>query len=144
MSTCSPSAIELGCFLVIRKDTFRAKIFYACLAAITLCLALFPLYVTGTASFGVAREVCHVKTVVKLKTTFLDADSPEYNSKWTEEDNFDDSADRHLFPVHYFNSISTVVSLLGFGVWLFFSPHNSDMAKDLDRTCTHSHFLSSY
>jgi hypothetical protein len=47
-----------------------------------------------------------------------------------------DVADRVLFPAHFFNSISTVISLFGFWVWLFFSPHNSDVARDLDRTCT--------
>ena len=45
-------------------------------------------------------------------------------------------ADRALFPFHLFNSIATVMSLFGFWVWLFFSPHNSDGARELDRTCT--------
>jgi hypothetical protein len=135
MPTCiSPSSTELWCFLAVRKETFRAKTFYACLAAITLFFALFPLILTGAASFGAAREECYAKTVVRLKGNFLDVDSPRYDSNWTEEDNFDDAADRRLFPIHRFNSISTVMSLFGFGVWLFCSPHNSDVAKDLDRT----------
>jgi hypothetical protein len=35
-----------------------------------------------------------------------------------------------------FNFVSTVVSLLGFTAWLFHSPHTSNVAVDLDRTCT--------
>ena len=133
--TCSaPSAAELWCFLVVRKETFSAKTFYASLTAITLFFALLPLVVTGTASFGAARKECYVKTVVRLKERFLDVDSPQYEPDWTEEDNFDEEAIWHLFPVHRFNTISTFVSLFGFGVWLFFSTHNSDVAKDLDRT----------
>jgi hypothetical protein len=65
---------------------------------------------------------------------FLDVDSRQNDPNWNEEDNFDDTDLWRMFPSHSFNSISTVVSLFGFGVWLFFSPHNSDVAKDLDRT----------
>jgi hypothetical protein len=108
--------------------------FYASLAGITLFFTLLPLVVTGAASFGAAREECYVKAVVRLKKAFLDVDSPKHDPNWTEEDNFDDHTGNRLFPIHPFNSISTVVSLFGFGVWLFFSPHNSDAAKDLDRT----------
>jgi hypothetical protein len=134
-STCSaPSAIELWWFLAVRKDTFRTKTFYACLTAITLCTALLPLFVTGTASFGAAGEECYAKTVVRLNAKYWDVDSLQYDPDWNEEDNFEDSADRHLFPTHHFNSISTVVSLFGLGVWLFFGPHKSDIAQDLDRT----------
>jgi hypothetical protein len=135
MPTCiSPSATERWCFLAVRKETFCAKTVYACLAAITLCVALLPVFVTGAASFGAAHEECYAKTVVRLKVKFLDVDSSEYDPTWTEEDNFDDMATSHMFPVHSFNSISTVVSLFGFGMWLFFSPHNSEVEKDLDRT----------
>jgi hypothetical protein len=42
-------------------------------------------------------------------------------------------AGNQLFPKHLLNSLSTATSLFGFGVWLFFSPHQSDVAKDLDR-----------
>jgi hypothetical protein len=137
-SAC-PSAIELGCFLAVRNETFRTKTFYACLAAITLFFALLPLALTGTASFGAAREECYVKTVVRLKGLYLDVDP-----NWSEKDNFDDAVENHLFPAHSFNSMSTVVSLSGFGVWLFSSPHNRkhtsvNMAQDLDRTCAHNH-----
>jgi hypothetical protein len=134
-TTCSASsAAELWCFLAVRKETFRAKAFYASLAATTLFSALLPLVVTGTASFGAAQKGCYVKTVVRLEAHFLGVDSPDYDPGWTVEGNFDDNAGWHLFPVHSFNTISTVVSLFGFGVWLFFSPHNSDVAQDLDRT----------
>jgi hypothetical protein len=62
----------------------------------------------------------------------FDVDSKYYDPEW----DMDDAADWHLFPVHLFNSIATVMSLFGFWVWLFFSPHNSDVARALDRTCT--------
>jgi hypothetical protein len=123
MLTCIvPSAIELACFLVIRKKTFRAKAFYACLAAITLFFALFPLVLTSTSSFGAAREGCYARTVIKLKATYLNVDSPEYDPNWNEEDNFDDAAGWRLFPVHSFNFISTVVSLWFWGVAVLQSP----------------------
>jgi hypothetical protein len=118
-----------------QRRAFRAKTFYAFLAAITLFFGLLPLVLTGTASFGAAREECYARTVVRLTGLHLDVDSPQHDSNWNEGDNFDDHAGRHLFPIHGFNSISTVVSLFGFGVWLFFGPHNnSDAAQDLDRT----------
>jgi hypothetical protein len=124
--TCiSPSTLELRWFLAVRKETFQNKSFYACLVAITLCTALLPLFVTGAASFGAAREECYAKTLVRNKLFYPD---------WTAEDNFDDWAANRLLPRHSFTSISTVMSLFGFGVWLFFSPHNSDAAQDLDRT----------
>ena len=63
---------------------------------------------------------------------FLDEGSPDYNPEW----NMGDAASRHLSPMYLFNSFSVAVSLFGFGVWLFFSPHQSDVAKDLDRTRT--------
>jgi hypothetical protein len=101
-------------------------------------LALLPLILTGTASFGAAREECHAKTVARLKAKFLDFDSPQtmrpqLERPWGIENDFGDTAGRWLLPVYSFNSISTVVSLFGFGAWLFFSPHDSDVAKDLDR-----------
>ena len=74
--------------------------------------------------------------------TRFDVDSQHHDPEW----GMDDAADWHLFPLHLFNSISIVVSLFGFWVWLFFSPHNTstepDVAQDLDRTCTEPDCIS--
>jgi hypothetical protein len=39
-----------------------------------------------------------------------------------------------LFPEHMYNSIATCVSLFGFLVWLYYSPHMEEEAEILDRT----------
>jgi hypothetical protein len=76
--------------------------------------------------------VCHDWTFARMNVTHFDVESEQYDPEWDMEDD----ATWQLFPAHLFNSISTVVSLFGFMVWLFFSPHMSDVARDLDRTCT--------
>jgi hypothetical protein len=131
MPTCDVlPALEIACHVAVRSEKFHAKTFYTSLAAGTLCVVLLPLFVTNTASYGAAREVCYNRAFFRLYAIHGDVDSPDYYPDWA----MDDNAVWHLFPQHLFNSLSTVVSLFGFGVWLFFSPHQSDMAKDLDRT----------
>ena len=69
--------------------------------------------------------------------TLFDVDSPKCDPEW----DMGDFAETRLFPVCLFNSISAVMSLFGFWVWLFFSPHNPDVARDRDRTCkSRKHF----
>jgi hypothetical protein len=131
MPTCTCGAypaVEMACFVAIRSKTFHATTFYASLAATNLCVVMIPLFVTNTTSYGAAKKVCYDRAFSRI----LDEDSSQYNPDL----DFDDHASRHLFPQHLFNSLSTVVSLFGLGVWLFFSPHQSDVAKDLDRTRT--------
>jgi hypothetical protein len=49
---------------------------------------------------------------------------------------FDDNASRHIFPVHWLNSLALVVTYGGFLLWLFRSPHMASVeAAHLDRTC---------
>jgi hypothetical protein len=127
-----PSAFELACCLKMRSDTFYAKTFFACQSAVTLSVVLLPLFVTNTASYGAAGEVCHDRTFAWKNATRFDVDHPRHDPEW----DMGGFAEERLFPVHLFNSIATVISLFGFWVWLFFSPHNSDVARDLDRTCT--------
>ena len=98
----------------------------------TLSVILLPLFVTNTASYDAAGKVCYDRTFLRLNVVHFDVDSPKYDPDW----DMDDAADRALFPVHLFNSMSTAMSLFGFWVWMFFSPHNSDVARELDRTCT--------
>jgi hypothetical protein len=76
--------------------------------------------------------VCYGRAFAYRNVTRFDVDSQHHDPEW----DMDDSVNWHLFPVHLFNSISTAMSLFGFWVWLFFSPHNSDVARQLDRTCT--------
>ena len=128
-------ALELACHVAIRSETFHAKTFYASLAAANLSVMLLPLFVTDTASYGAARKVCYDRTFSVWNVTYLDEGSAYYNP----DGDIDDVATFHLFPKHLFNSLSAVVSLFGFGVWLFFSSHQSDVAKDLDRTRTYTH-----
>jgi hypothetical protein len=129
MPTCSASAFELACYLIVRSETFYTKTFFACLYVTTLCVILLPLFVTNTASYGAADKVCHDWTVARANVTRFDVDSQLYDPEW----DMDDFADWHLFPGHIFNSTSIGVSLFGFWVWLFFSPHSQK--QDLDRTC---------
>ena len=133
LPTCGAiPAFELACHVAIRSETFHAKAFYASLASGTLCVVLLPLFVSETTSYAAARKVCHDRNFSRESAIYWDVDSPRYKPDW----DIDDDATRDLFPFHLFNSLSTVVSLFGFGVWLFFSPHQCDVAKDLDRTRT--------
>ena len=137
MPTCfSPTAAELACYRVLRSPAFHAKSFFTSLVAVTACVDLLPLLVTGTSSYGAASEVCFDRFSLVRTAWYGDPESPYYILDW--DVNTDDNATMHLFPMHLFNSIATVVSLFGFWVWLFFGPHKSDAAQDLDRTCTTS------
>ena len=71
--------------------------------------------------------------------TRFDIDSQHYDPEW----DMGDSAGWHLFPIHLFNSVSAGMSLFGFWVWLFFSPHYNEVGRDLDRTRTKLEFPSS-
>ena len=124
------AAAELACFLTTRSETFHLQTFFAGLAAITLCVFLLPLLVTGTRSFGAASEECFDRNFARLNVTNWDVDSQYYDPEW----DMDDAADFRLFPVHAFNSASMAVSLFGLWVCLFFSPHLG--VQDLDRPRT--------
>ena len=137
MPTCDVlPALDIACHVAVRSENFHAKTFYMSLAAGILCVVLLPLFVTNTTSYGAAKKVCYDRAFSRI----LDEDSSQYNPDL----DFDDHASRHLFPQHLFNSLSTVVSLFGLGVWLFFSPHQSDVAKDLDRTRTCTEIVFSF
>ena len=122
MPTCNPSAFELACCLVARSETFYAKTFFTCQSVATLLVIVLPLFVTNTASYGAASKVCYDRNFAWRNVTHFDVESLKYDPEW----DMGDLANYHLFPVHLFNSIATVMSLFGFWVWLFFSPHNSE------------------
>ena len=92
---------------------------------------------TNTPSYGAARKVYHEWTFEWRNATHFDVEHQDYNPEW----DMDDKAHWDLFPTHLFNSISTVASLFGFGVWLFFSLHMIDVARDLDRTCAKLNYV---
>jgi hypothetical protein len=138
--TCSASASELAVYLIVRGEAFYKKTFFACQCVATLCVVLLPLFVTNTPSYGAARKVCHEWNFEWRNATHFDVEHQYYNPEW-DMVSMEGDALLHLFPTHLFNSISTVVSLFGFGVWLFFSPHMADVARDLDRTCTKLNYI---
>jgi hypothetical protein len=130
MPALGVTTFELACIVTTRSEAFHPKVLLAGLAAITACILLLPLLVTSTWSYGAASKVCFDRTFARQNVTKWDVDSQHYDPDW----DMNDSAGWRLFPIHLFNSTSTVVSLFGFWVWLFFSPHLA--AQDLDRTRT--------
>ena len=132
----NPTTAELACYVTLRGPHFYAKTFFTSLVAATLCVDLLPLFVTGTSSYGAASKVCHDRFSPLRIAWYGDPESPYHVPDWDVDT--EDSAAFHLFPQHFFNSISTAISLFGFWVWLFFGPHKSEQAKHLDRTCTTS------
>jgi hypothetical protein len=139
MPTCSASASELALYIAVRGKAFYKRTFFTCQCVTTLFVVLLPLFVTNTPSYGAAGKVCYDRNFMRLNVTNVNSwdlsmrlNSWDYDPEWDMEDN----ASWGLLPMHLFNSISTVVSLFGFGVWLFFSPHMANVARDLDRTCT--------
>jgi hypothetical protein len=132
MPTCSASASVLALYLIVRGENFYRKTFFACPCVVTLFGIVLPLFVTNTLSYGAARKVCYDWTVERLNEALFDDSSPPFDPEWDMQD----AANWHLLPSHLFTSASTVASLFGFWVWLFFSPHINDVTRDLDRTCT--------
>jgi hypothetical protein len=117
--------LEKRCRSRARDKRAHPKTSVAVLALVTIGLSFLPLLVTGATSFGEAEDICHQRQYTKLKNTFGE-----------EEWKFDDLANRHLFPRHLNNCIASAMSLLGFAVWIFFSPHTeNESAEALDRTC---------
>ena len=130
----NPAAAELAWHVTFRGPTFYTKTFFTFLVAATICVDLLPLFMTGTSSYGAANKVCYDRFSLLRTAWYADPESQYYDSEWDVDAK--ESATRYLFPVHLFNSISIGVSLFGFWVWLFFSPHKkSDAAQNLDRTC---------
>jgi hypothetical protein len=132
----SPTTAELACYVTLRGPHFYAKTFFTSLVAATLFVDLLPLFMTGTPSYGAASKVCFERFSPLRIAWYADPESSYYEPEWDVD--ADDNAAMNLFPSHQFNSISTAISLFGFWVWLFFSPHKSEQAKHLDRTCTTS------
>jgi hypothetical protein len=136
----NPTVAELACYVTLCGPTFYSKTFFTSLVAATLWVGLLPLFVTGTSSYGAASKVCNERFTLLRITWYGDPESDFYIPDWdVDADESAVNAAYNLFPIHLFNVISTMVSLFGFWVWLFFSPHKkSDEGQNLDRTCTTS------
>ena len=123
--TCSVLKVELAGFRVVRGRNFCWKLFIFSLLSVSAFVALLPLFLTRTWSFGAAEEQCEEWTLEKLEKFYVDDDDWEY----------DDNAVNHLFPQHSNNVASLCVSVFCLLGWYFLSPHNTALAEDLDRSC---------
>jgi hypothetical protein len=136
----APRRLEKIWHLRMRSEHAYPKVLVAALIGVIVLEMCFPLFLTGETSFGGADDVCRERYIAILMKR---EDEGYYTD--IERDLIHVSAGGHLLPGHVFNSISTVVSLLGFTTLLFHSPHTSNVAVDLDRTCTsprlHAHLF---
>jgi len=132
---CDPICVEKRLHALVRREDGHSMTLAAVLTLMVGCEVCMPLFVTGELSFGAAEEECYERIYAVL------AERHARDEDW----DFDAKATRRLFPVHLYNSMSTVVSLLGFLSWLFFSPHASKGAPggtcDLDRKLGSYHAL---
>jgi len=116
--TCSVLGIELAGFRTARGPHLWWKLFVFSLLSVSTFMALLPLFVTQTWSFGAAEEQCEDWTLKRLK-------------EW----DIDDYANDLLFPQHFNNVANLCVSVFCLLGWYFLSPHNTALAEDHDRTC---------
>ena len=126
----APRRLEKMWHSFMRSEGAFPKSLVGALVGVIVLGMCFPLFLTGETSFGRADDVCRERVIEKLTERY---DEGEYTEKKVEQ--YTASAFGYLLPGHVFNSISTVVSLLGFTTWLFQS-HTSNVAVDLDKTCS--------
>jgi hypothetical protein len=126
----TPRRLEKSWHSRMRSERAFPKALVAALVVVFVLEIGFPLFLTGETSFGRADDVCRERHIAKLMKREGEGEYTDIGS-----DLHYAYAGGHLLPTHVFNSISTVVSLLGFTTWLFHSPHTSNVAVDLDRTC---------
>ena len=114
----------------MRGERAFPKTLVAALVAVAVLEICLPLFITGKTSFEGADDACREQEIAKYAKRYREGGFTE-----KEGEQYTANALGHLLPGHVFNSISTVVSLLGFTTWLFHSPHTSNVAVDLDKTC---------
>ena len=105
----APLLIEKRCHVWMRAHPKKVVTFVTLAVGFTISL---PLVATGKPSFQEANDVCYDRNMAKFGDLYEG-----------EEWEFSDLANRVLFPLHLFNSLSTATSLCGFLTWLFCSPH---------------------
>ena len=117
--SCNALSVERVVHTKTRDKEFYWKTFVGTLVSMNIFVALLPLFVTETWSFGAANDVCRSWVEEWLMTVFMEDDPAR---------DFDSAANRALFPAHSYNVASQFVSLFGLLVWFFISPHNNSNA----------------
>jgi hypothetical protein len=124
-------ALEKWSHQSLRKGRFTtAKALF--LVALTVLVVMLPLAVTGQLSFGDAEGVCYEWVNISWRLYLNDLQDPLQYPDWSII--MKSGASFVLFPQHMYNSIATCMSLFGFLVWLYYSPHMEEAAENLDRT----------
>ena len=109
----------------LRRLAFFSKSALLVFLFLVLILAcVLPFASTGAWSTDGVQRVC--------RDRFLRAWSWE-DGKVSQPKDIDRSSQHTMFPTHTWNAVSSAVSLLGFFVWLFASPHRFAIAGALDR-----------
>ena len=130
------ASFEDTCYSAFRSDRFYGKTFAYGMAFMYLFALVLPLMMTRKWAFGEAGNICWERTIeMNSKRPDIDWDANLEDGRSVEDhiggwENF-----FHLLPLHIFNSISLAVSLTCFLVWLFLSPHNSELGRELDKKC---------
>ena len=117
-------------YTALRSGRFYTKTFTTGLIVLCSAVVITPLVITMKFTFEDADRICEERT----RRLWKDWESPD-GIDWDLEDW---ENQYQLLPVHVFNCISLAVSLVCFLVWLFFSPHNTELGKELDRKCANS------
>ena len=126
------------CYSAFRSDRLYARTFAFASIGLYLFALLLPLMMTTKSTFGEASDICWDRMIAMNEKrgdidwdVILAADGRSVEDEVGTWENW-----FHLLPVHVFNSISLAVSLACFLIWLFLSPHNSELGKELDKKCT--------
>jgi len=123
-----PLDLELKLFTAVRSVHFYTRMFVTVLLVLCSLLMSIPLIVTMQLTFEDADRICEERT----RKLWKDYEYPD-----GEEWDLEDWENIHqLMPIHVFNCINLAVSLACFLVWLFMSPHDTELGRDLDRKCT--------
>ena len=117
---------------VLRKRVhgkgFLSKCFALCLGVVLVLAVLAPLFAAGTFSLGAANKVCgDRREAIFLERKLNNPDRPELD--------IDDDASYRLLPQYLWNLLAATTSSLSFIAWIFFTPHSSLMALELDVKC---------
>jgi hypothetical protein len=97
------------------------------LFAVTGVVLCGPLLFIGTTSFQEAGDICRLRKIELL----IETESSDYDYNLAAAE-FDSVASNPLFPMHIFNSLSSVAALACFVVWLLLNPHPGPSAAALD------------
>jgi hypothetical protein len=115
----------------VRSPTAHPKTLAVVLILVVMTVVFFgPLFYAGATSYEEASDICDAR-VLNFMTLRNDGDESAARDEINSANfiNYPDLA-------HKLNGLSTLVSLAGFLMWLFASPHKrTEKGADLDRTC---------